>query len=179
MKAFMFFVLLLGALTAHTQNSIYSFKVNAANGEEIDFNDFRGKLIMVVNIASGSERNKQSQQLDTLCRLYASQGLVVVAVPSNDFNKEPKTNEQIQTWAAGLHPNLRVTAKATVSGASPSPLYEWCTKKTGNGVMDTPVTGDYQKFIISKEGKLIGAFNGVVGPLSEPVFRAINANINN
>jgi glutathione peroxidase len=170
-----FFLVL--TITGFAQKSIYDYKVNAITGDQIDFNDLRGKLIVVVNIASGSERQEQLLQLDTLCRTYASSGLVVVAFPTNDFNKEPKSNEQIRTWVSGLHPNLKVANITSVKGGTIADFYQWCTLKEENGRMDMPVSGDYQKFIISKDGKLLGAFSGVLSPLAKPFTKAIEANL--
>ncbi len=170
------FFLLLTAI-CFSQQSVYDFKVAGINGKTIDFNELRGKLIVVVNIASGSERHTQLAQLDTLCRLYAAQGLVVVAFPSNDFNKEPKSNEDIRTAVAQLPGNLLVAARTAVKGESQSPLYKWCTQKAANGVIDTEIKSDYHKFIINREGKLTGFFSGVVPPISEPFLKAIRSGI--
>lgn len=179
MKLYNLSFFLLFTMTAFAQKSVYDYKVPAVTGGEIDCNDLRGKLILVVNIASGSERHTQLLQLDTLCRTYASSGLVVLAFPTNDFNKEPKSNEEIRTWVAGLHPNLKVANKSSVTGDTRSAIYAWCTRKSENGVIDTDVRGDYQKFIISKEGKLISFFSGVMSPLAEPVVKTITAQLQN
>ncbi|NII29580.1 hypothetical protein HB364_31165 [Pseudoflavitalea sp. X16] len=168
---------LLITMIGFAQKSVYDYKAGAVAGGEIDFNKLRGKLIVVVNIASGSERHTQLLQLDTLCRTYAASGLVVVAFPTNDFNKEPKNNEEIRTWVSGLHPDLLVANKTSVKGETIAGFYKWCTRKSENGRMDMQVNGDYQKFIISKEGKMIGAFSGTVSPLSEPFIKAITANL--
>ncbi|MBO9563693.1 MAG: hypothetical protein J7621_13005 [Niastella sp.] len=171
------FFLLLAMSGFAQQSSVYDFKVTSVSGGEIDFNNFRSKLIMTINIASGSERRTQLLQLDTLCRTYASSGLVVIAFPTNDFNKEPKSNEEIRTWVSGLHPNLLVANKTSVIGETRSAFYKWCTTKSQNGVIDTEVRGDYQKFLITKEGKFLAVFSGVINPLAEPVIKTITANL--
>jgi glutathione peroxidase len=176
-KLLMLFLFLLLATAASSQKSFYDYKISSVNGNKIDFNNLRGKLIIVVNIASGSERNVQLRQLDTLCQRYASQGLIVVAFPTNDFNKEPKSNDEIRAWASGLHPNLMVLNKTSVKGESRTAFYNWCTKKSENGMVNMEVVGDYQKFIVSKDGKVVGVFSGALSPLAEPFIKAINANL--
>ncbi|WP_315823283.1 hypothetical protein [Paraflavitalea speifideaquila] len=158
------------------QSSIYDYKVTTVTGVEVDLNNLHGKLIVVVNIASGSERHTQLLQLDSLCRTYASVGLVILGFPTNDFNNEPKSNEEIRSWVSGLHPNLLVFNKTAVIGPSKSVIYKWCTTKSENGVVDMEVQGDYQKFIISKEGKIIAFFAGAMSPLAEPMIKVITVN---
>jgi glutathione peroxidase len=179
MKLYIFSFLLLITTTGFCQKSLYDYKVNAITGGEIDFNDLRGKLIVVINIASGNERRTQLQQLDTLCGMYAARGLVVVAFPTDDFNKEPKSNAEIRTWVSGLHPNIKVADKTHVKGAAKSAFFTWCTQKSENGMVNMEVQGDYQKFIISREGKIIAYFSGVLSPLAEPVIKTITAQLNN
>jgi glutathione peroxidase len=177
-KSSMVFLFLLQTVTAFSQKSVYDHKISSLNGRKIDFSNLRNKLIVVVNIASGSDRSVQLLQLDTLCRKYASQGLVVVAFPTNDFNKEPKNDKEIKTWTSGLHANLVVAGKTRVKGEAKSPFYNWCTNKSENGMVNMEVVSDFQKFIISKEGKVIGVYPGALSPLSEPFTKAIDNNIN-
>jgi len=177
MKLSMLFLSLLLTLSGIAQGSVYDFKVNSISGNEIDFNNLRNKLIIAVNIASASERSVQLRQLDTLCQRYASEGLVIVAFPSNDFNNEPKTDEEIRSWASGLHENVLLAGKTSVKGETRSAFYTWCTKKSENGMLETEVRGDFQKFIISKEGKMVGVFSGSISSLAEPVIKAITINL--
>lgn len=177
MKLSMLFLSFLLTLSGIAQKTAYDFKVSSINGNEIDFNNLHNKILIVVNVASASERTVQLRQLDTLCQRYASEGLVVVAFPSNDFNNEPKTAEEIRSWTAGLHANLLVASKTSVTGEARSAFYSWCTKKSENGMLEADVKGDYQKFIISKEGKVAGVFAGSVSPLAEPFIRAITVNL--
>src|SRR5262245_461946 len=128
MKILLFFLFLSVTMAAVAQKSVYDYKVKSISGGKIDFKDLRGKLIVVVNIASGSERKIQLLQLDSLCRAYASSDLVVVAFPTDDFSKEPKNNKEIRTWVSGLHPNLIVADKTSVRGEKISAFYNWCTK---------------------------------------------------
>lgn len=168
---------LLVTMAGFTQKSVYDYKVSSIAGGKIDFKNLRNKLIIVVNISSGSERNVQLRQLDTLCRTYSSEGLIVIAFPTNDFNKEPKSNKEIRSWVSGLHENLLVANMTSVKGEKKAAFYNWCSKKSENGMLNTEVRGDFQKFIISKEGKLVGVFSGAVSPLAAPFIKAITAHL--
>lgn len=175
MKRLISLIFILSALQGITQDSIYDYRITSVSGQVIDFNDFRGKLIMIVNTASGSERNKQLQQLDTLSQLFLAKGLVVVAFPSNDFSNEEKTNTELQSFA-GNHPSFFVAEKSSVKGQSISPLFRWCTKKMYNGSLDTEVRGDFQKFIINREGKIMAIYSGIVSPLDSSIIKMIDVN---
>jgi glutathione peroxidase len=164
---------LLFSIVGIAQKSVYEFKLKSIDGKKIDFNNLRNKLIVVVNIASGSERHVQLRQLDTLCRNYESQGLVVVVFPTNDFNHESKSDNEIRSWTSGLHQNLLIGERTSVKGESRSDFYQWCTKKSENGSLEMEVRGDFQKFIISKEGKMVGVFSGALSPLAEPFTQSI------
>lgn len=177
MRLFLLSILILATTTSVAQKPVYDFKVERISGGEIDFNDFRDKIIVIVNIASGSNRQSQLLQLDSLSRSYSSAGLVVVAFPTNDFNHEPKNNQQIREWVAGLHPNLLVATLTSVKGETKSAFYNWCTKKSENGSLDMEVSGDFQKFIINRNGKVVGVYSGALTPKAAPFRKAIDSNL--
>lgn len=160
MRTFICCLLLLGAFTAFAQNSIYTHQVSSIFGSVIDFNDFRGKKILIVNTASGSDRNVQIQQLNNLCQLFKDSGLIVVAFPSNDFAHESKSNEELANLYQSVQPNFFIAEKSVVKGSNMSSVYEWLSKKDRNGVMDGQVKGDFQKFYIDRSGKIVAVYSG-------------------
>jgi glutathione peroxidase len=175
MQKLLFVLLLFLSINkSDAQSSIYDYKITSASGKEIALKDFRGKIILVVNTASGSERNKQFLQLDSLCRSYAGIGLVVIAIPSDDFMHEPKTNNELKNIAAGFQPNFFIAEKSSVKGKSIAPFYKWCTQKQFNGSMDMEIRGDYQKILIDKTGKIIAVFSGSISPVDVNVLRVLN-----
>ena len=175
MRKLFFSFCILFLTKGFSQNSIYDYQIVSASGNIINFNDFRGKLILIVNTASASERNTQFIQLDSLCRSYGSD-LVVIAFPSNDFLHEPKSNSELQTISAGFASNFFLAAKCMVTGEGISPVYRWCTQKLYNGVMDSEIKADFQKFIINRTGKMIGFYSGRITPIDILITKTLNTN---
>lgn len=164
-KIYLGLLLAVFSLQSHAQTSIYDFKVKDISGGTIDLSSFRGKKILIVNVASASDRASQYSELTNLSQQYKETGLIVICFPSNDFNGEPKSDEDIKNFFRGTNSQFFLGKKLSVKGNTISPLYEWLTLKSKNGVMDVPVKGDYQKFLISSTGKLMGYFSGQLSPL--------------
>jgi len=139
-----------------TQQTIYQFKVKDLSGEEFDFATLKGKKVMVVNTASECGLTPQYKDLEALYKEYKDKGLVIIGFPSNDFaGQEPGTNKEI---AAFCERNYGVTFpmmdKVTVKGADMVPLYKFLTQKIQNGLKDSDVEWNFQKYLIGEEGKL-------------------------
>ena len=162
-----YFLLLLTtfSLTGFTQTSFYDIKVKETKGGNIDMSSFKGKKVLIVNVASGAQSVSQYAELKMLFQEYKERGLVVICFPTNDFNSELKSDAELQSFFTGTSDKFLLGKKLSVKGNNISPLYEWLTQKTKNGVMNVTVKGDFQKFLISKEGKLIGFFSERVSPL--------------
>ena len=163
-----------------TKQSIYSFQVNGLQPDtKINFSDFKGKKILIVNTASECGFTPQYQQLQDLHENYKDK-LVIIGFPANNFgSQEPGNNEQI---AAFCKKNYGVTfpmaAKISVKGNDIHPLYQWLTKKELNGHSDIEVTWNFQKYLIDEEGKLTHVFQPQTEPLSEEVLAALDIKLN-
>jgi glutathione peroxidase len=173
MNKIIFSLLFSISIAAKAQSSIYDFKLPSANGAEINFNDFRGKKILIVNTASLSEYAGQLAQLEQLYQQYKNSGFVIVAVPSNDFTNETKTNGEI---ASSYSVTFPVAAKASVTGSGIIPLYVWLTKKVQNGVVNNEIITDFQKFVIDSDGKFLGAFGSTILPNSRFITSLLRTN---
>lgn len=153
--------------------SIYDYSVPAADGSTLALSAYQGKKLLIVNTAGGSDLAGQYAGLEAL-RLQYPDSLVIIAVPSNSFGHEQAddstllTHLQVQYDAGYL-----VTAKMEVTGDSIAPLYQWLTQQPLNGMMNRPVETDFQKFLIDKDGTLIGFFSSRVDPMSEELRDAI------
>lgn len=155
------------------QTSIYSYKVPGIDGNMIDFNDFRNKKILLVNIATQSSYATQLQKLQQLHNLYKD-SLVIIAFPSNSFNHEPGTNATIATVCRTQYDvHYLIAEKANVSGTDMQPVYKWLTTFSENGVMDGTILGDFEKLLLDKHGKLAGIFAPSVDPMSPQLINAI------
>jgi glutathione peroxidase len=164
---------LAALLTFRYTSSIYSFKIEGWNHESIDFNDFRGKKILVVNIATGSARVSQVAALQQLQDLYRD-SLVVIGFPSNSFGNETMAEEQLRHYyAIEFGAEFRMAAKNSVNGSDIQPIYFWLTRKSENGGADSEVNSDFQKYLIDVDGTLIGLFSGELSPLDAHIVNAI------
>lgn len=136
--------------------TIYQFQVEDINGETFDFADLKGKKIMVVNTASKCGLTPQYEDLEALYQEYKNQNFVIVGFPANNFlSQEPGTNEEI---AAFCQKNYGVSfpmmSKISVKGKDMHELYQFLTMKELNGVEDSDVAWNFQKYLIGEEGKL-------------------------
>lgn len=173
MKSFLLYFMLLVATSLAAQTSVYQYKIIPLTGSEININDFKNKMVLVVNISSKSERSAQVQELNTLCERFADKGLVVIAVPSDDFSKEQKSDEELAQIYSNLSANFIITKKSKVKGQAACPLYEWLSLKSNNGIMDNEITGDFQKFLIDRKGNIISVFSGRISPLDPLITNSI------
>lgn len=157
-------------------SSIYTYEAPSINGGTIDFEQYEGKKIFIVNIATGSEHASQLPELEQLYQQHKD-SMVVIGFPSNSFGKEPLSNEQIETTLRSTYGiTFPLAAKVLVSGDSAHAVYKWLTSKDENGVIKTRIRGDYQKYLINSQGKLVGIFDTATSPISQRVQTAIQQN---
>ena len=163
-------------LIAWQPTSIYSFEVPAADGGTINFSEFEGKRILIVNTATQSGQASQFAQLQQLQDANAND-LVVIAFPSNSFGGEPLTNAALPSYldsAYGI--SFPVAAKVEViDSTSIAPVYHWLSSKNENGLMQIKVHGNFEKYLIDKQGNLVGYFDSTITPLSTIMQTALQA----
>jgi glutathione peroxidase len=153
--------------------SIYSLTANDVDGGTIHFSDFSGKKILIVNTASNSSAASQYARLEELYRLYKD-SLVIIAFPSNSFGNEPGNNQSIKDSVMNKY-NIHFVLgeKINVTGLSQAPIYQWLTQESQNGMTDNEIVGDFQKFLVNKNGTLIGVFSPVIDPMDSLIQNAI------
>jgi glutathione peroxidase len=153
--------------------SLYEVSYFNAAGETKSFGQFEGKKILIVNIATGSPRVDQLAGLKQLQQQFAD-SLVVIAFPSNSFDNEPRTTEEIVLFCNQQYGiNFLLGAKGNVTGPDKTTIFSWLADKTMNGVMNAPAIGDFQKFLIDKDGSIIGTFAPSVSPMDPKIISAI------
>ncbi len=158
--------------------SIYSLHFTNSDGIDVSFSDFKHKKILMVNTATGSKYNGQFAKLEQLYEKYKD-SLVIIVFPSNDFGKEPKSDREIKNFlVVNHHIKFIVASKISLTGSQIAPIYDWLANASLNGVMDNPVPGDFCKYLIDSNGNLVGAFSGIVDPLSDDIQNAIMTNYN-
>lgn len=154
------------------EKNIYSFKVEGLDGKEINFADFKGKKILIVNTASECGFTPQYADLEQLSKEYKDK-LVVVGFPANNFGgQEPGTNEEI---GAFCQKNFGVTfplaAKVSVKGDDTAPIFKFLTEKEENGVKNTSIMWNFTKFLLDENGRLIDSFVSTTKPTSESITK--------
>ena len=176
MKTALLIVILTFALGINAQvKSFHSFTVENLEGEKVELSSFKGKKVLVVNTASKCGLTPQYEDLQKLYSEYSANGFVIVGFPANNFlNQEPGSNEEIASFC---QTNYGVTfpmmAKISVKGEDIHPLYKWLTTKEENGVMDSEVKWNFQKYLIDENGKLIDMVPPKEKPYSEKIVNWI------
>lgn len=155
--------------------NIYDYTVEGLDGNDINFADFKGKKILIVNTASECGFTPQYADLEELYQKYKDQ-LVVVGFPANNFGgQEPGSNEEI---GAFCQKNYGVTfpmaGKVSVKGSDIAPIFEYLTSKDLNGVKNTKILWNFTKFLVDEEGKLIDSYVSTTKPTSESITKHLN-----
>lgn len=156
-------------------HSIYDFKVESLDGGTIDFAQFRGKKILIVNTASKCGYTPQYEGLEALYKSHKD-NLVIVGFPANNFlYQEPGSNSDIQEFC---QKNYGVTfpmaAKISVKGKNMAPIYQWLTNKDHNGLKSSSVKWNFQKYLINEQGKLVAVFEPGVKPDAPELVTAVS-----
>lgn len=163
---------------AMSQKSFYDFTVQTIDGEDFSMADLKGKKVMVVNTASKCGYTPQYKDLELLHKAY-NKNLVIIGFPANNFREqEPGTNEEIKEFCDSKYGvTFPMMAKISVKGDDMHPLYQWLTKASANGVLDSEVSWNFQKYLIDENGKLVGYLKPGVKPLSDEVVNWVTKGI--
>ena len=152
-------------------NSIHQFKVKDINGEVFDMATLKGKKVLVVNTASKCGLTPQYEELQELYETYKDKGFTVIGFPANDFmNQEPGSRLEIQEFCTKNYGvTFKMMDKVSTKGKKQSPIYQWLTQKSKNGVKDSKVTWNFQKYLIDEEGKLVDFVVPKKSPMSDEI----------
>jgi glutathione peroxidase len=137
--------------------NIYQFKVNDLYGDEFDFSSLQGKKIMVVNTASKCGLTPQYKRLQALYELYKNDDFVIVGFPANNFGgQEPGTNQEIASFCKENYDvSFPMMSKISVKGDDMHDMYQFLTSKNRNGLQDSEVGWNFQKYLIDAKGQLV------------------------
>ena len=146
--------------------SVYDFTATDIDGRERSLADFRGKVLLIVNTASQCGFTYQYTGLEALHRKYAERGFEVLGFPCNQFGKqEPGDAAEIKDFCSLTYDvTFPMFAKIDVNGAHAHPLYEYLTKQKGGGVLGRNIKWNFTKFLIGRDGKVIGRFPPTAKP---------------
>lgn len=162
------------ALLATVPTAFYTLSFTpAAGGPAQAMSAYQGKKVLLVNIATGSSDAGQLTGLQRLQQQYGD-SLVVIAFPSNSFGNEPRSDSAIQAFChASYQTTFAVAKKAAVTGSDSQPVYDWLAKSSENGSIDGAVQGDFQKFLISSTGEVVGVYAAKVQPMDTLITHAV------
>ena len=154
--------------------SIYEIKINDIWGDAIELNDFKGKYILFVNVASECGFTGQYKDLQKLHEEYGSK-LVVIGVPCNQFGgQEPGESHEITAFCTEKYSvTFLMTEKIEVKGSNQHPLYKWLTGKNSNGIKNSTVRWNFQKYLVDPSGNLIDYWYSITQPLSQKIIKHI------
>ena len=139
------------------KQTIYQFKVENLSGKTFDFSSLKGKKILIVNTASKCGLTPQYKELEALYKKYKDQNFVIVGFPANNFGKqEPGTNAEISSFCEiNYGVTFPMMSKISVKGDDMHPLYRFLTQKSQNGLQDSEVEWNFQKYLINEKGEVV------------------------
>ncbi len=167
-------IMILFSPAIHAEEDIYQFKVKTIQGQEKNLSEYKGKVLLIVNTASKCGFTPQYDSLEKLYEKYRDKGFEVLAFPANNFmHQEPGNDEEIEKFCnLRFHIHFPLFSKIDVKGKQIHPLYQYLTTQPG---FSGPITWNFNKFLISPEGKVIARFGTKVEPLSDEIGQKIEA----
>ncbi len=171
-----FSTLMLATGNGYAQTDIYSFKVNDIDGKEVDLSQYKGKTVLIVNTASQCGYTKQYKPLQELYTAYKDKGLVVLGFPANNFRgQEPGTNEEIKSFCLlNYKVDFPMFSKISVLGDDIHPLYQYLTS---DKIYGGPITWNFNKFLISKDGKILARYGSPVSPMAPELVAKVEEDL--
>jgi len=166
--------LAVGAM-AFAASSVYDFSLNSIEGTATPLSSFKGKVVLLVNVASKCGYTPQYAGLEKLYETYKDKGLVIVGIPANNFGaQEPGSNEEIKTFCSrNYNVTFPMMSKVSVKGADTTPLYRYLTDKSANPKIGGDIKWNFTKFLVDKNGNVINRFESAVTPEATELVKAV------
>ena len=157
---------------AKYEKLFFDLNIKNINKEIINFSDFKGKTILLVNVASNCGFTKQYDGLQTLYEKYKEKNFIVIGIPSNQFGgQEPGSNNEIKDFCeTNFNITFPLTDKVNVKGDNAHPIYKWAKENHGNS---TVPKWNFHKILINNNGKIHKTFNSFISPLSDKIIKQI------
>ena len=157
--------------TANYEQKFYDFSIESISGEKIDFKDYKNRVILIVNTASYCGFTKQYDELQELWDLYKEKGLIVLGVPSNQFNQEKNNNADVKEFCeVNFNINFPLTTITDVKGKNSHEIFKWAKENHGKSAVPK---WNFHKILINKNGKVEDTFASFTKPLSKKLIKAI------
>ena len=149
------------------KQKFYDFKALSLQKKEISMEEYRGKVVLIVNTASKCGFSPQYEGLETLYEKYHDKGLVILGFPCNQFaNQEPGSeNEIASTCLVNYGVTFQMFSKIDVNGPNAHPIYQWLkSQKKGRGLLGSKIKWNFTKFLLDRDGNVIGRYGSIVTP---------------
>ena len=152
--------------------TLFDFKINTINGDELNLSTYKGKTVLIVNVASNCGFTKQYDDLQNLYDTYSEKGLVILGIPSNQFGgQEPGSEDEIKDFCkTNFNITFPMTSKYDVKGENAHPIFLWAKKSFGNS---TVPKWNFHKILVSKNGKIVDTFASFTNPRSNKIIKKI------
>ena len=172
--AFLTFSFTFNMDTTPTPATIYDMSISSLMGDDIDMKALKGKKVLFVNVASQCGYTPQYADLQKLSEKHGDK-VTVIGLPCNQFGEqEPGSAQDIERFCKSNYGvTFTITEKIDVKGKNQHPLYAWLTQKKLNGVEDSEVKWNFQKYLVSEKGELLGVYSSSVKPMSEELTSAL------
>ena len=155
------------------QNNFYDLQIESINGDIIKLEDYKKKVVLIVNTASYCGFTNQYEELQNLWDKYKSKGLVVLGVPSNSFNQEKKVNSDVKEFCeVNFNINFPMTSITEVKGENSHEVFKWAEKNHGKSAVPK---WNFHKILINKEGKIEETYNSFTKPMSKKITSKIES----
>lgn len=164
-------LMLLAISPLNAQKAFHDFVVNDIDGNQFALSSLKGKKVMVVNTASKCGLTPQYAKLEKLYEQFGGDKFIIIGFPANNFmSQEPGSNAEIKAFCADNYGvSFPMMSKISVKGSDMHPLYKWLTSKSLNGVEDSSVSWNFQKYLIDEQGRLVK----VLSPRTDPLDKEI------
>ena len=156
---------------ANYEKVFFDFKIQSINGEMIDFDKFRNKVILLVNTASFCGFTKQYNDLQNLWEKYQTKDLIVLGVPSNSFNQEQSNDDEVKKFCeVNFNISFPLSTITDVKGDKSHEIFKWAKKNYGNSAVPK---WNFHKILINRDGKIQKTFNSFTNPMSDKITSEI------
>ena len=174
MKKLLVFLIMLSffsKVASGSSTNAYDYEFKSIDGDKIKLSDYKGKVIVVVNVASRCGYTPQYEGLQSLWSNYKNKDVIVLGVPTNNFRQEPGSNKEIKDFCeSNFGITFPMTEKISVIGNNSHPFYKWAKEDYGIGAIPK---WNFHKIIIGKEGKIVDTFSSITKPSSKKFLKVI------
>jgi glutathione peroxidase len=175
MTKLLFCLLFVATALMAAEKSVYDFTLNSIDGQPAPLGAYKGKVVLLVNVASRCGFTPQYTALESVYEKYKDRGFAVVGIPANNFgSQEPGTNQEIKTFCQTKYSvTFPMMSKVSVKGEDQAPLYQFLTDKGANPQTGGEIQWNFTKFLIGPNGRVMARFESAITPDSPEVTAAI------